>query len=90
MIAKPARFGGIPVSTWVGWVGGVFASSICGTAIAITFAYGNFETKDHAIETRTELSKTIDQVRADDRDRAEVIRHYLERIETKVDALTEK
>lgn len=43
---------------WLGWIGAL----IVATAITITFAYGNFETKEHAKETRDHLAVQLERI----------------------------
>lgn len=40
----------IKLETWVGWMAGGLMAGITVTALVITYAFGNFETKDHARE----------------------------------------
>jgi len=81
------RAGGVQLSVWVGWVGGVVVASVTGTFIALTFAYANFETKDRATERLELMSKAIAETKAESRERTEDVRHRLERIEEKLDSI---
>lgn len=41
---------GIKNETWVAWIGAIIVAAVVCTYGVITFAYGNFETKDQAKE----------------------------------------
>ena len=40
----------IRLETWIGWMAAGIAAGISATALIITYAFANFETKDHAHE----------------------------------------
>lgn len=61
--------------TWIGWLAG----SAAVLAITITFAYGNFETKEHAKERADMVMQRLDQI-AD----------YAKRIDEKLDRVLEE
>lgn len=61
--------------TWIGWVGAL----VVVVAITITFAYGNFETIEHAKERADTIVKRLDTI-ADD----------LHRMDEKIDRVIER
>jgi hypothetical protein len=52
----------IKSEVWVGWVGAIAVAAITATFVAVTFAYANFETKEHSKERVDELAKQLDRI----------------------------
>jgi len=53
----------IQAESWVSWIGATVAAAVTGMFVLLTFAYGQFETKDHAkerMETMKEQLTSID------------------------------
>lgn len=49
--------------TWIGWLGAACVFCATAVAITITYAFGQFETKDHAKETTERHEKTVDEIK---------------------------
>ncbi len=47
---------------WIGWLGAISVSAIAGTYIIITFAYAQFETKEHANERISSIDKRLERI----------------------------
>lgn len=50
--------------TWIPWLGATAVAAIAGTFVLLTFAYGEFETKEHSKERAQVLQeqlKTMDE-----------------------------
>lgn len=43
--------------TWLAWLGATLIAAVSMTFVLLTFAYANFETKEHAKETRDDDAK---------------------------------
>ncbi len=55
----------IKTETWVGWIAGFSLAMVTVVFVAITYAYANFETKEHAKDVAdrvTRLDQKFDEV----------------------------
>lgn len=48
--------------TWIAWMGATVAAIAGVVFLAITFAYGQFDTKDHAAERASHLDKRLERI----------------------------
>lgn len=53
---------GIKQEVWVGWLAAVAVSAVAGTFVAITFAYAQFETKEHAREKQDASERRLERI----------------------------
>lgn len=54
--------GKINRETWIAWLGATAVAAITMTFILVTFVYANFETKDHAKESRDTMDKRLERM----------------------------
>lgn len=69
----------IKTETWVGWIGAIAVAAVAACFILLTFAYGEFETKDDANKAAAIGEK-----------RDDIMLQYLIRIDDKIDRIPKR
>jgi hypothetical protein len=52
----------IKTETWIGWIAGITVVLITGTFVVITFAFAQFETKEHSNERWEMVSEQLKRI----------------------------
>jgi hypothetical protein len=58
------RFMNVKAESWVAWLGATAVAAVTGTFVFMSFAYGQFETREHAKERIDLLQARLDAIDA--------------------------